>query len=158
MHFMKLIQLSQKDLVWLRQDLLIKQDSKCAICGCDVTDKSHIDHKHKTSKEINGVNGAGLVRGLLCPNCNLLLGKIENNAKRFQRSDNLPELLINISRYIVSFTEYIHPSEKPKEPKVSKRQFNKLLKLEPKAKYSTKLNQKLKKLFDKHNINPYIES
>ena len=83
------IQLSNKDLNWLRLKLLELQENKCAICGCDVTDKSHIDHKHKTSKETNGVNGAGLIRGLLCPNCNLLLGKIENNAKRFQRDTQI---------------------------------------------------------------------
>ena len=152
------IQLSNKDLNWLRLKLLELQDNKCAICGCDVTDKSHIDHKHKTSKETNGVNGAGLIRGLLCPNCNLLLGKIENNAKRFQRDDDLPNLLRRIADYIIEYTNYIHPTEKPKIKKISKRQFNKLQKLEPKAKYGTgKLTQVLEKLFNKHSINPFID-
>ena len=94
----------------------------------------------------------------MCPNCNLLLGKIENNAKRFQRDDDLPNLLRRIADYIIEYTNYIHPTEKPKIKKISKRQFNKLQKLEPKAKYGTgKLTQVLEKLFNKHSINPFID-
>ena len=59
--------------------LLEKQNNKCAICK-NISDKWHIDHCHSTGK----------VRGILCPQCNLLLG----NAK-----DNI-NILINAIQYL----------------------------------------------------------
>lgn len=54
-----------------RQDLLVRQDNKCAICRIDENDlttsrkrKLHVDHDHFTN----------VVRGLLCHYCNGLLG------------------------------------------------------------------------------------
>jgi len=46
--------------------LLIKQDNKCAICynTFKSTKGTHIDHAH----------GTGTVRGVLCRNCNTMLG------------------------------------------------------------------------------------
>lgn len=65
-----------------------KQNGKCAICNSDKvnrnkTDKFCIDHCHNSGK----------VRGLLCHNCNVLLGKL---------SDNI-ELCEKIIYYIKSF-------------------------------------------------------
>lgn len=63
--------------------LLNQQGGKCAICGYDdLSDKNFfplVDHDHKT----------GIVRGLLCLNCNQALGKLKDsvqnldNAKRY---------------------------------------------------------------------------
>lgn len=58
-----------------RQKLLDSQEGKCLICGttdCSWDKKGidgcwHIDHNHDTKK----------VRGVLCGNCNVLLGKLE---------------------------------------------------------------------------------
>ncbi len=68
--------------------MLTNQNGKCAICGSikigrGKTNKFCIDHNHKT----------GNVRGLLCHNCNVLLGKL---------SDNI-ELCQNIIKYLKSF-------------------------------------------------------
>lgn len=48
-----------------------EQSGCCAICQASLTRdrKTHIDHSHKT----------GLVRGLLCRNCNLLLGNAHDD-------------------------------------------------------------------------------
>jgi hypothetical protein len=46
--------------------LMTAQDSRCAVCR--ETRELHIDHDHAT----------GLVRGLLCPRCNSLVGHVES--------------------------------------------------------------------------------
>ena len=60
--------------------LLLKQDNCCAICGCKNTSKiiKHpkvypllVDHNHRTNK----------VRGLLCGQCNTMLGMAKDNPK-----------------------------------------------------------------------------
>ena len=49
-------------------DMLFKQDFKCAICSIEINISSHADHDHKT----------GLARGILCRSCNTLLGRLES--------------------------------------------------------------------------------
>jgi hypothetical protein len=54
--------------------MFIEQDGKCAICGSSEikrTNSKHfcIDHCHSTNK----------VRGLLCHDCNVILGKLNDN-------------------------------------------------------------------------------
>lgn len=54
--------------------LLKKQNSKCAICDCPLTDgrgsrSAHVDHCHKT----------GTVRGILCNGCNHGIGAMREN-------------------------------------------------------------------------------
>ncbi len=49
-------------------EMLIKQDYKCAICDEMLNGKGDIDHDHETGK----------VRGILCRTCNLKLAGIEN--------------------------------------------------------------------------------
>jgi len=49
--------------------LLDKQNGVCAICKVKKEGTLHIDHNHKT----------GVVRGLLCSNCNMDLGIMKDN-------------------------------------------------------------------------------
>jgi len=59
-------------------ELIIKQNGKCAIC--DERKKLDVDHDHLS----------GQIRGLLCRNCNALVGMIEKNN----------EILIKVQKYI----------------------------------------------------------
>lgn len=56
-------------------ELRIKQDYRCAICGLHESDNRqgtlHVDHCHDTGK----------VRGLLCLQCNRGIGMLRDNAK-----------------------------------------------------------------------------
>ena len=59
-------QISFKD----KQDMLINQNSECAICRQLLQiDKAFIDHDHKSSK----------IRGLLCYNCNMGIGHLHDS-------------------------------------------------------------------------------
>jgi hypothetical protein len=53
------------------EDMLLKQNYKCAICEKEFISrkKTYIDHCHSK----------GHVRGLLCQNCNIALGHIKDN-------------------------------------------------------------------------------
>jgi hypothetical protein len=54
-------------------EMLANQDGLCAICrGDNKARRLHIDHDHTT----------GEIRGLLCNNCNLLLGHALDSAER----------------------------------------------------------------------------
>lgn len=54
-----------------REALWLKQEKKCAICKKTLIEwrKSRVDHDHDTKK----------VRGILCNDCNLLLGHAKDN-------------------------------------------------------------------------------
>lgn len=56
------------------------QHGECKICSRALSDtnfrKTHIDHNHLT----------GIVRGLLCPSCNLALGKFQDNPEILRRA------------------------------------------------------------------------
>ncbi len=50
--------------------MLAAQDGGCAICGGEPTSKAlHVDHNHET----------GVVRGLLCDNCNRGIGHLKES-------------------------------------------------------------------------------
>ena len=66
-------------LVWgLTQEsydkMLKKQSNCCAVCKEIFTKTPHIDHDHKTNK----------IRGLLCSNCNLMLGHAKDSVVRLK--------------------------------------------------------------------------
>ena len=72
------------------KNLFVKQNNRCAICGCEFTEnnKGFVDHNHKTKK----------VRGLLCTKCNTILGMandnifiLENSIKYLKETDNSGE-------------------------------------------------------------------
>jgi DNA-directed RNA polymerase subunit RPC12/RpoP len=64
--------------------ILLQQGYKCAICGKPLENRkqAHIDHNHKTGK----------VRGILCNQCNLLLGYAFDD----------PDILQNAQDYILA--------------------------------------------------------
>lgn len=61
-------------------EMLAAQDGKCAICGATESHKQGkavalaVDHNHKT----------GELRDLICLNCNLALGRFEDDPKRLR--------------------------------------------------------------------------
>ncbi len=56
------------------------QGNRCAICGNELTviRQIHVDHDHKTGK----------VRGILCGQCNMAIGKFHDNTNILQRAIN----------------------------------------------------------------------
>lgn len=64
--------LTEKSLSILKKS----QDFKCAICLCDFDKEPCVDHDHKT----------GVVRGLLCSDCNLGLGMFKDDPKSLVRA------------------------------------------------------------------------
>lgn len=70
-------------------NLYVIQDNKCAICNNVFNNvyKTQIDHCHKTGK----------VRGLLCINCNWLLGKSQDNPELLRQAANYLERVIKLN-------------------------------------------------------------
>lgn len=69
------------------QDMLAMQNGRCAICGySDMSDPKFfpvVDHCHKT----------GVIRGILCSNCNQAIGKFKDN------QNNLLSAIAYLSRH-----------------------------------------------------------
>lgn len=165
---MKFVQLKAKDISDIRDMILHQdQDGCCALCTKPIHEKSGVslDHQHRTQSSEIGENGGGLIRGVLCRGCNVFEGKIWNNSKRFGLHDDLSGWLRALADYLDKENyHYIHPSEEPKVPKLSKRYYNKLKKeyglSGKRAKFpefpkSGKLTVKLAKLFEEFEISPY---
>lgn len=153
------IQIESKDLPSIRTLLLEAQGGCCKLCKRSVVDYPDIvmcvDHCHKS----------GLVRAVLCSNCNSLSGRLENIMNRAKAGLTNLEWLDNFVDYIkAEHTVYIHPSVKPKARLVKVQSFKALKKLYkiryPKKKdlgypKSCKLTKQLKKLFDEFGIEDY---
>lgn len=134
------------------------ESSICPLCNAPLN-KPVLDHQHALKSEVPGVNGACLIRGLLCNNCNAFLGKIENNSRRFGIK-NLPDFLRATSNYLESDNlPYIHSSETWRlKESLSKSEYNKLIRnyciktgkskefAMKKFKYSKYYNKNLEKL------------
>lgn len=58
------------------QQLLDEQSGKCAICEVVPDYQLRVDHDHET----------GHVRGLLCTNCNVALGKFKDNVEGLRKA------------------------------------------------------------------------
>ena len=166
----KLVQLKPKDIKPLRDKLLLQQNGKCLLSGEIIEDLSGVslDHQHKFRYETNGEDGAGCIRGVLSREMNLLEGKIWNNTTRHLNPNNVHERIEFLQKLIRFYrkgtTHFIHPSEKIKELKVSKRNYKKLAKVYalsnakkkfPEYPKSAKLTVALKGLFEMFEIEPY---
>lgn len=121
----EIYELKYSDIPKLRDQLKEEQNGLCPICGKELV-REVLDHLHKKR-----IKGDGLIRGVLCAQCNVYLGLVENNSIRYGIAwSDLPYVLTNISIYLDKpRLPYLHPSEITKEPKLSKRVFAKLCKL-----------------------------
>ena len=157
-------QLKQSDIKLLREELLLGQGGRCMICDITITNDGCLDHQHRKR-----LKGTGQIRFVLCRNCNAYLGKVENNSIRFCIGlENLPDRLRRIADCLeMPHLDYIHPSEKAKEPVLSKRCFNALVKAysirypkrkPPQYPKSKKLTKTLSKVFDEFGIVPLFLS
>jgi len=130
---MEIVQLEQKDLKEFRETLANEQELVCPICKHkrDLSDFV-VDHQHKTKGEKNGENGAGMVRGVICFMCNSTEGRMLSYFKRsgLNKDTSFIDYLRGLADYLDKpTTNYIHPSEKPKERRLMKRPFNKVKKI-----------------------------
>ena len=89
-------------------------------------------------------------------------GKVWNNLKRYKQCLTVQDRIIWLNNLISYYGKgtlpLIHPTERAKEKKVSKRQFNKLCKVTNKKLVYPKsgtLTKPLKALFDKYHLSPY---
>jgi hypothetical protein len=61
-------------------DIVCRQNNRCGVCRCSLAEieskRIHIDHCHVT----------GRVRGVLCEQCNLGIGKFKENAEALARA------------------------------------------------------------------------
>lgn len=119
------IQLEVKDIPELRAKILKEQKGKCGICGTNHPDTVWtLDHSHA-----KGFGGTGLIRGVLCRNCNSAEGKVVRILRRFGvKIDNLSDWLIALAKWLNKpHYPYIHPTEKP-VVKITRTQFKILMK------------------------------
>lgn len=94
----------------VRARILAQQGGVCALCG-DPPDVPCLDHCHSE----------GHIRGVLCRGCNALLGKLENNRKRYGLGNLLRffKFVNNVSTYLTrhKFGELLHPTFKTEAEK-----------------------------------------
>lgn len=163
----QLIQLKQKDLKPIKEKWWNENNQECPIMKLKYSlDEMVVDHQHKLKSELPDETGKGICRGAIYRFANALEGKITNNFKRMglDKYIDLPTFLRNLADYleenkINSDIMFIHPTEEPKKPKLTKTSFNKLckaIKLDGKQepKYSQNLTKQLQKLFEKYEIIP----
>jgi len=175
--------MKQKDIRVLKEKLWLMNDKKCPVLGKALPlEKMVLDHAHKRNAEAYSPT-KGVIREALDKRANAILGKVENALKRtglgYEKDFDLPTFLRNAADYFErgAYVDeegnmYVHPSEVPKEPKLSKSNYNKLCKLydkegftpkrkgqkkKPMPKYpaSKKLTKALNELFQKYEVSPY---
>lgn len=102
-----MIELKQKDIPKVRDELLKKQNGICPIFKQQIKDPV-LDHSHRKKNK-----GTGLCRGSLERNANSFLGRIENLCVRYGiQNKDLPFILRNIADYLEApHTNYLHPTE-----------------------------------------------
>jgi len=174
-------EMKQKDIKILKEKIWLQNNKKCPILDVEVPlEKMVLDHCHKRNNEPYAED-KGTIRTALEFRTNAFFGKMENAFKRYglDKEYNLSDVLRNAADYFDAgaYTDeegymYIHPNEVPKEPKISKRNYNKCKKMYeaeefiPKRKNqkkkafpsfpkSGKLTKELSQLFSRFNIDPY---
>ena len=150
-------QLKAKDLKKFRSFVLKKQKGKCLICG-NKPKRPCLDHSHKKR-----IKGTGLVRGVVCSNCNIMIAKAENNCTRYGFSQEvLPQILRSIANYLERpHLPYVHPSEAPPKKKLTKKSYNHMARIlkekgykVPEYSKSGTLTKPLEKAFKQADLEP----
>jgi hypothetical protein len=105
--------LKLSEVAVVRERLIIQQGGRCALCQLPIT-KPVLDHDHTT----------GAVRSALHNGCNALLGKVENNYKRYGIV-NLAAFANGIAPYLqrhsINQTGLTHPTHKTEDEKRERR-------------------------------------
>jgi len=100
-----MIRIKTKDIPIIREQIASIQGNLCAICQTKLEEKC-LDHDHKT----------GLIRSVLCRNCNGIEGKIFNLCRRGKRSRTEREYIIDILTYWTFHADnpraIMHPNHK----------------------------------------------
>lgn len=100
------MKLKAKEIKPTRDQMLIDQGGLCGVCKLPIeAGKDVLDHCHTH----------GHVRGVLHSGCNMLLGKLENNHRRYKV--NLKEFVQGVMQYIETQPDVIliHPTHKTAE-------------------------------------------
>jgi hypothetical protein len=107
--------LKQSQIADTRNNLLTDQGGRCALCKLPCSDEQAVlDHDHQT----------GAIRGTLHRGCNALLGKVENNYKRYGVSNLrsfLSGLATYLERHLTNSTGLLHPTYKTEDEKRERR-------------------------------------
>jgi hypothetical protein len=102
--------LKAKDVATYRTEALAIQGAKCGLCKLTISGDAVLDHDHAT----------GAVREVLHRGCNSLLGKVENNHKRYGVR-SLAAFLIGAAGYLakheINRTNVLHPTHKTEDEK-----------------------------------------
>ena len=157
-------QLKNSELKPLRIKLHEEQNHICPVLNQKFDHvEMVIDHQHKRIADPIGVNGDGLVRGCIHNQANVIEGKITNTYKRYglHKFIPLPELLRNLADYLEQDNlPLIHPSEKKKPKKLTKRSYKVLKRVYngkgkfPEYPKSCLLTKPLKTLFKRFGVEP----
>ena len=164
-----IIFLKSSQIKEIRNKILKEQNYICPLCGKEIREEDAVlDHQHMRKSDKIGLNGNGLVRGVLHRTCNAVEGKIENSIKRYLGNLDIEDKLNFLSNLIEYYKKenynYVHPNEFS-EPKISKRQYNKLKKEYektgrrkkfPEFPKSGKMTKSLKEISEEFNISLYL--
>lgn len=125
-----LIQVKESEKKLFRKKQWEKQGKKCPLLNQKISlEDAAVDHKHKLKNQKPGPKGRGLIRGVLHFQANSLEGIIVKKFKRYglHKFITIEEFLTNMVKYISNppvKPKYIHWTEKPKTPKLGKREYN----------------------------------
>lgn len=73
------------------EQMMVSQGFTCKICPATISERwSHIDHNHDCCS--GGRSCGKCIRGILCPDCNIGIGKFKES----------PELLLSASKYLTN--------------------------------------------------------
>ena len=108
------MRLKPKDIKQYREQYHKEQNGICPLCQepIELSD-AVLDHRHSD----------GYIRGTIHRNCNLYIGKMENNLARNKITRNrLKNILNNFIEYIDSNKDVIHPTYRTPEEKIQRAQ------------------------------------